>query len=182
MAITAFQLVDNQTFLPADISAGSIFISPEQVNGVGSDLSTGIQVVVDYHDLQSTPVGTGLQAIVEGKSPQGQFYTVARQFTEFNKVGTQERRQIMMFQDLDMLDQGKPDMVAFGAELIEQISRQQGIMPSIWRVRVGIRDPLSSFVSLRMSIYGHRFNQLTNFRGILVDTDGPGTLVTTEVE
>lgn len=184
MAITSFQLVNDQTFLPADVSAGVIFTSPEQVNGVGNDFSTGLLVVIDYQDLQSFPTGAALQAVVEGKSEQGQFYTIAYQFQDFSAVGTPQKRQIVMLQDLEVDIQAADRTVFVGGKITDHISKQQGIMPAIWRVRVVINDPPSSFISVRMSIYGQRFNQLTiadNFRGILVDTDGPGTLVTTEV-
>jgi len=187
MAITSFQLVDNQTFLPADISDGAIFVSPEQANGVGNDLSTGILVVVDYHDLQSGSPAAGLRAVVEGKSEQGQFYTIAYQFEEFFLVGFQQKRQIVMSQDLIAIDQGvnEDSVVPVDGIVTDQISRQYGIMSSTWRVRVGIRDSSSTFTSVRMSIYGQRFNSLTlpqNFRGILVDDDSLGTLITTAVK
>ena len=185
MTITSFQLVDNQTFLPADVSAGVIFTSPEQANGVGNDLSTGILLVAHYHDLQSSPSGAAFCAVVEGKSDKGQFYTAARQFEEFNLVGFQQRRLIMMLPNLHVIDQGMDDLVRVGGQITDQVSRQQGVMPLVWRVRVFISDPSSFFTSVRMSIYGQRFNELTlptNFRGILVDDDSLGTLVTTEIK
>ena len=46
MPQTEFQLVDNQTFLAADVGAGGlVFDSGEQSNGVGNDLSTGIYFI-----------------------------------------------------------------------------------------------------------------------------------------
>jgi len=189
MASTEFQLVNNQTFLPADIvqdgdGNDNIFISAEQTNGSGINFSTGLQIIVDYHDLQSVPSGTILKAVVEGKSLQGQFYTIAHQFSSFGTVGTQQRQQIIVSQDSLVFPPFVDSVISVSGVTIEQISRQQGIIPKTWRVRVAIRDDNSAFVSVRMSIYGQRFNQLTlpeDFRGILVDTDTKGTLVTTRI-
>lgn len=183
MSITPFQLVDNQTFLPADMSGGKIFTSADQVNGVGSDLSTGIRIVLDFHDLQSAPTGAKLQALLEGKSLQGQYAILAYQFDEFDEVGIHRKRQIVMTPDSSWLDPGMDDLILVGGSIIEQISNQQGILPGIWRVSVNIRDPVSGFASVRMSIYGERFNRLTfpdEFANVLTDIDG--NIITTEVK
>lgn len=189
MAITEFQLIDNQTFLPGDISNGIIYESPDQLNGTGLDLSTGIRVIVDYHDLQSIIPAARLQAVVEGKSEQGQFYTIAYQFEEFGIVGIQQRRQIVMAPELAVLDPGIDNIVFIGNDTVEQISTQQGILPDLWRIRIGINDLSGNFVSVRLSLYGQRFNQPVlpeDFRGILTDTAGDritdgGNLVVTGV-
>lgn len=161
MTITSFQLVDNQTFLPADIVNGTIFTSADQVNGAGVDLSTGIRVTIDYHDLQSIPRGARLQALVEGKSSSGQYYVLAYQFEEFLEVGFEQKAQIIMAPDLNWPDAGIDNIIFVGGSSIEKVSNQVGILPGTWRVRVNIRDPNNDFVSIRMSIYGERFNALT---------------------
>lgn len=175
MATTEFQLVDNRTFLPADVIGEDIFVSPEQSNGTGTGLSTGIQVVMHYHDFQSSG-GTELQAVLEGKSSQGRFYTIAHQFEGFKLIGVQQTRRIVMAPDLGGIEPGpsKDDKTTVGGVVIDQISRQYGTMPSIWRVRVCIRSA-ASLVSVRMSIYGHRFNQLIPAVGaesVVTDVEG----------
>ena len=180
MAVTAFQLVDNQTFLPADVVDGRIFISPDQANGVGSDLSTGIRAIIDFHDMQSNPSGATLQAVVEGKSAGGQYYVLAYQFEEFNKIGEQQKRQLVMTPDMNWDFPGTDDIIWVGGTTVERVSNQVGTLPAIWRVAIILQDPEPPrFVSVRMSIYGERFNQLTlpaDFRGLLTDTEG--TVVT----
>lgn len=182
MTITSFQLVDNQTFLPADISNGKIFTSADQTNGVGDDLSTGIRVTIDYHDLQSVPAGATLQAIIEGKSNAGQYSVLAYQFEELSIVGFQQKIQIIMAPDLNWPDAGIENIIFIGGQTVEKVSNQAGILPGTWRVSVNLKDPAPPrFVSVRMSIYGERFNALTfpeKFKDILYDSDG--NLVTTE--
>lgn len=182
MSITPFQLVNNQTFLASGVSGGKVFTSADQTNGTGSDLSTGIRVVIDFHDLQSVPAGASLQALLEGKSLQGQYSILAYQFDRFEEVGVQHKRQIVMTPNSNWSDPGADDFIIIGGSVIEQISNQQGILPGIWRVSVNIRDLNSFFVSVRMSIYGERFNLLTfpdDFKGVLTDKDG--NFVTTEI-
>ncbi len=175
MTTTSFQLVNDQTFLPVDVNAGVIYTSPEQANGAGNDLSTGILLVAHYHDLQSSPSGAAFCAVVEGKSDKGQFYTVARQFEEFNLIGSEQRRQVMMLPNLHVIDQGVDDLVRVGGQITDQVSRQQGVMPLVWRVRVFITDPSSFFTSVRMSIYGQRFNDLVipaDVESVVIDNVG----------
>lgn len=172
MASTQFQLESDRTFLPADISNGVMYTSPEQVNGVGSDLSTGLRVVFDYHDLQSSPTGAALQGVIEGKAQGGQFYNLAYQFCEFRAVGFQQKRQLVVSPDLVVLDPGIDNIIFVGGLTIEQISNQQGILPATWRIRVIISNPSGFFQSVRMSIYGERFNQFADVGTILTDVSG----------
>ncbi len=180
MSIVPFQLVNDQTFLPADISDGVIFTSSDQLNGEGADLSTGIRVVVDYHDLQSFPYGASLQAVVEGKSAQGQYYIIAYQFEEFRLAGSTQKRQIVMDPNLTWLDAGIDNIIYVGGVTAEQVSNQQGILPPIWRLRLLVGNP-NSFTSARLSIYGERFSLpvIPDHQGVLVDKEG--NLVTVEV-
>lgn len=181
MTITSFQLVNNQTFLPANVSNGKVFTSADQFNGTGIDLSTSMRIVIDYHDLQVTSSGPTFQAIVESKSPQGQYSILAYQFEEFTLIGTQQKRQIIMAPILTVQTIGVDDPITIGGSIVEQVSNQQGILSGIWRVSINITDPSSRFVSIRMSIYGERFNQLTfpaDFNNVLTDKDG--NFITTE--
>lgn len=180
MAVTAFQLVDNQIFSPSDVIDARIFESPDQENGLGSDLSTGIRAIIDYHDMQSSPSGATLQAVVEGKSAGGQYYVLAYQFQEFNKIGQQQKRQLVMTPIMNWDFPGTDDVIWVGGTTVERVSNQVGTLPAIWRIAVILRDPAPPrFQSVRMSIYGERFNQLSlpdDFRGFLTDTEG--TVVT----
>lgn len=174
MASQNFQLVNDQTFLPADVSNGTIYTSPEQLNGTGAELFTGMRLILDYHDLQSSPTSARLQAVVEGKSEQGQFYTLGYQFCDFRKVGVQQRRQIVFAPELFILDPGIDNIIFFGGQTVEQISNQQGVLTDIWRVKIAISDPNSGFVSARMSVYGQLSNS-TEFiasGSILFDPEG----------
>ena len=175
MAITSFQLIDNQVFIPSDISNGNIFISPDQINDIGVDRSTGIKVVIDYSELQASG---NFQAVLEGKSNQGQYYVLGYQFEEFRFANFPQKRQIVMYPDLNWPDAGIDNIVFVGGTTVEQVSNQPGTLLNIWRVRVNITNT-NNFTSIRMSIYGERFNQLTlpdNFKGLLFDK--AGTIIT----
>lgn len=165
MSVTSFQLVDNQTLLPADVVSGRIYTSPDQSNGVGTDLSTGIRVVIDYHDLQTTnsPHGAKLQCVVEGRGGFGQYYVLAYQFSEFVRPNLQQKRQLVMDPFLVWRDVGIDNIIYIGGTTVEQVSNQQGILPPIWRVSVNLRDPNEDLISARLSIYGERFNQRVIF-------------------
>lgn len=183
MTTTPFQLVNNQTFLLADVINGKVFESSDQTNGTGLDLSTGIRVTVDYHDLQATSSGATLQATVESKSAQGQYSILAYQFEEFGLLGFQQKRQIIMAPNLNWPDAGIDNIIFVGGVTVERVSNQVGLLPGTWRLSVNLKDPSSRFTSIRMSIYGERFNQLTlpvEFSNILTDKDG--TFITTKVK
>ncbi len=182
MTTTPFQLMDNQTVPLAEVVGGKVFESADQFNGTGTDLSTGLRVTMDYHDLQATSSGPTLQAIVEVKSAQGQYSILAYQFEEFGLLGFQQRRQINMAPNLNWPDAGIDNIIFVGGQTVEAVSNQVGLLPGTWRLSVLLKDPSSRFTSIRMSIYGERFNQLTlpvDFSNILTDKDG--TLVTTKV-
>lgn len=182
MAFTSFQLVDDQTFLPADVVNGKVFESADQFNGTGTDLSTGIRVTIDYHDLQATSSGPTLQAIVESKSLQGQYSVLAYQFEEFGVVGVPLKIQIIMAPNLNWPDAGVENIIFVGGSTVEKVSNQTGFLTGTWRVSVLLKDPSSRFTSLRMSIYGERFSELVlpvEFNNIITDQDG--SFVTTEV-
>jgi len=173
MAVTPFQLVDNQTFLPVDIVNGKIYESPNQFNGIGVDLSTGIRLTIDYHDLQSIPFGAKVQATLESKSMSGQYSILAYQFEEFRRTGVPERAQIIMFPDLNWADAAVDNIIFVGGSTVERVSNTPGLLPGTWRVSIHINDPNNSFISVRLSIYGERFNNSafpTDYKGLVSDS------------
>ena len=160
MTVTAFSLVDNQTYLPADIVDDHIYVSADQSNGTGSDKSSSIRAVVDYHDLQSTDGTVELQALVEGKSVDGTYYPIAYQFEPFQLTGFEQSRSIVMQPDMFWFDAGIDNIVFIGNTTVQQVSNQTGILTDTWRFCVRITDPNNTFTSVRMSIFGERYGNI----------------------
>jgi hypothetical protein len=148
-----FTLIDNETKLPADVSNGHIFVSADQDNSTGTKYQS-IRMVIDYKNLQSSDGTVGLQAVIEGKAANGEYYPIAYQFEDFRPVGFQQFREINLDPELVWFDPGIDNIVYVGNSTIGQISNQQGVLPETWRMCIRITDPNNTFQSVQLSAYG----------------------------
>lgn len=159
MASEAFQLLDNVTKLPADIVNGSIYTSPDQDNATGTTYPS-VRLIADYIDLQSTDGTAIITTVLEGKSFGGtDYFPLAYQFCGFGTVGFQQRRELVIQPDLFWPDAGVDNIIFLsGVGTIAQVSNTPAVLSPTWRIQIHINDPNSTFVSLKLSLYGERFS------------------------
>ena len=131
-----------------DINADDyIYISSDQSNvGASNILYKAAEITVKYDNLQWSGSGgvPELQAVIEAKADNGQYFPIGYQFNPFRIDYDGQFHTIVVDPNVFWSDAGVSNIVYVGGRTIGEVSPQQVALPTDWRICVHVKTPTGS--------------------------------------
>lgn len=152
MSATPFDLLTSEVLTDADVVNGLVYVSPDQNN---SPYQPNLRLVADYVGMSPADGSFSLQALVEGKASNGQYYPMAPQNDPFYGFFDQ-KREIVADAAMFWPDAGIDNLIQVGNVQIARISPVQVTLPDVWRVCIHAtaEQPGATLGSVTISLYG----------------------------
>lgn len=163
-----FTLWDGQVFnAPSPFDPNKLYIlgSAEFDNSSNSNNAARIEIEFEgvSPDDRVTPVSYRLKAVLEAQRPDGSWYPIGYQFSDFYNLDIAPRRQIILQSGLANINPGIDEAIYVGNSELSRISQQSGSLPEKpCRVCLYVIDSDPSgaggFTSVTVTASGERYN------------------------
>ena len=160
----AFELCTNEVVDNSEINANglyTLFLSDEHTPAT-NDIA--MVIVINYEDLDPIEYGQfDLTALIECNSA-GIWFPLAYQFEPLRFAAQGQMQLITIQPDLYNPDEGVPQDIWDGANVIARQSKQQGVVDLDWRLRIQLIENgyggSNPFQSVKISASGEYYNSV----------------------